>query len=243
MIMKIAILEDQEHDSNRLIKKIQEWSSLRQFEIETHLYRSGEEFFSKNTDNFSDFCIYFLDIQMGEMGGVEVAKRLRMNGYTDTIIFLTAFREYVFAGYEVHALNYLLKPVQDDPLFLCLDEIANNMTGNSYLFRNKQDIIRIPYKDILSFSSCLHYVDILTVDETYQQYSTLNSIIEHLPKEFIRIHKSCIVNISHIRMIKKNVIVLSNRMTATIGRSYIKSVIESFTEYSTRFDKKGDFTC
>ncbi len=241
MKMKIAILEDQEKEAKHLLKELKDWSNLRHFDIETYIYRSGEEFFSKDENLSEPFSLFFLDIQMGEMNGLEVARKLRTNGFQEDIIFLTAFREYVFAGYEVHALNYLLKPVQTEPLFLCLDEIANKLMGNSYLYRDKQKIIRIPYKDILSFSSSLHYVDILTVGECYQQYSSLNSIIEHLPSEFIRIHKSCIVNLAHIRKISKNVIVLSNRMTATIGRSYMKNVIDAFTNYSTRFNGKGDF--
>ena len=173
---------------------------------------------------------------MHEMSGLDVAKKLRKEGYQGPIIFLTAFREYVFHGYEVHAMNYLLKPVKQETLFLCLDEIAKDLSGNSYLYRNKQDIIRIPYRDILSFSSSLHYVDILTVSEHFCQYATLNNIIEYLPQEFIRTHKSCIVNMAHIYKISGSTIVLSNHMTTQIGRSYLKSVASAFTAYSTRFD-------
>ena len=82
-------------------------------------YCSGEEFFSQNnTDTYKRFSVFFLDIQMKEMSGLDVAKKLRKEGYTGPIIFLTAFREYVFHGYEVHALNYLLKPVKEEPLFV-----------------------------------------------------------------------------------------------------------------------------
>ena len=173
---------------------------------------------------------------MKGMTGLDVAKKLREEGYQGSVIFLTAFREYVFHGYEVHAMNYLLKPVKEYPLFLCLDEIAKDLYGSSYLYRNKQEIIRIPYKDILSFSSSMHYVDILTVSEHFCQYTTLNSIIEYLPQEFIRTHKSCIVNMAHIYKISGSTIVLSNHMTTRIGRSYMKSVVAAFTAYSTRFD-------
>ena len=166
-----------------------------------------------------------------------LAKRLRKEGYIGPIIFLTAFREYVFHGYEVHALNYLLKPVKEEPLFLCPNEIANDISKSSYLYRNKQDIISIPYKEIITFSSSLHYIDILTVSDHYCQYATLNNIIEYLPQEFIRIHKSCIVNMAHIYKVTGSTIVLSNHMTTQIGRSYMKSVIAAFTAYSMRFDK------
>lgn len=179
---------------------------------------------------------------MGQMNGIEVAKRLRESGYHGIIVFLTAFREYVFRGYEVRALNYLLKPVKENTLFLCLDEIAKELSNNTYIYRNKQEIVSIPYTDILTFSSRLHYVDILTVDgKCYEQMSTLNKIIVHLPSEFIRTHRSYIVNMAHIYRITSGTIELSNHLTTQIARSYSKDVISAFAKYTTRFDTSGDF--
>lgn len=238
MKLTISILEDQPTEAEYLKSLLHKWSSQENCELEITEYCSGEEFFTQNNaDTYKRFSVFFLDIQMKEMSGLDVAKRLRKEGYTGPIIFLTAFREYVFHGYEVHALNYLLKPVKEDPLFLCLNEIANDISKSSYLYRNKQDIISIPYKEIITFSSSLHYIDILTVSDHYCQYATLNNIIEYLPQEFIRIHKSCIVNMAHIYKVTGSTIVLSNRMTTQIGRSYMKSVIAGFTAYSMRFDK------
>lgn len=237
MKLMISILEDQPTEANALKSLLKKWETQTNYELEIKEYRSGENFFETNdTADFPSFSVFFLDIQMPGLNGLDVAKKLRKEGYQGPIIFLTAFREYVFQGYEVRAMNYLLKPVKEKPLFLCLNEIAKNLAGNSYLYRSKQDIISIPYKDILSFSSSLHYVDILTVSDHFCQYTTLNHILEYLPMEFIRIHKSCIVNMAHICKISGTTVVLSNRMTTQIGRSYMKSVIAAFTAYSTRFD-------
>lgn len=241
MKLKISIIEDQKQEAEHLKSILHKWRLQSNYEIKTLEYSSGEDFFEENNkDMYKTFSVFFLDIQLKAMSGLDVAKRLRKEGYQGSLIFLTAFREYVFHGYEVHAMNYLLKPVKEKQLFLCLDEIAQNLSGSSYLYRNKQNIISIPYKDILSFSSSLHYIDIVTVSDHFCQYATLNSIIEHLPKEFIRTHKSCIVNMSHIYKISGSTIVLSNHMTTQIGRSYIKSVINAFTTYSTRFDVDFD---
>jgi DNA-binding LytR/AlgR family response regulator len=237
MKLTISILEDQTAEAEHLKSILNKWSLQTNCELTISEYFSGEDFFEENDiTSYQTFSVFFLDIQLKKMNGLDVAKKLRKEGYQGAIIFLTAFREYVFCGYEVHAMNYLLKPVKEEPLFLCLDEIAKNLSSSSYLYRYKQDIISIPYKDILSFSSSLHYIDILTVSEHFCQYATLNNILAYLPQEFIRIHKSCIVNMAHIYKISGATIVLSNHMTAQIGRSYTKSVIASFTAYSTRFD-------
>lgn len=179
---------------------------------------------------------------MGEINGIEVAKRLRALGYKGIIVFLTAFREYVFRGYEVRAMNYLLKPVKENTLFLCLDEIVKELSDHAYIYRNKKEIVSIPYADILTFSSRLHYVDILTANgQCYEQMSTLNKIINHLPNEFVRTHRSYIVNMAHIRRITSGTIELSNRLTIQIARSYSKEVISAFARYTTRFDSSGEF--
>lgn len=235
--MKIIILEDLAPETAFLKRQLEDWSEINKIDVEIESFTSGEEFFRKKTTITSSICtVFFLDIQMGKMSGIDVAKRLRLEGYNGPIIFLTAFREYVFEGYDVHAMNYLLKPVQREPLFLCLDEIATNLSGNAYLYRNKHDIIRLPYNEILTFTASMHYVDILTVSGVYSQYSNLNQIIAHLPKEFIRIHRSCIVNMAHIQQISGSTITLSNRMTAEIGKTYLKSVTQAFISYSTRFE-------
>lgn len=234
MKMNITILEDQPLETERLKTQLQTWSTQNNFPIEIKAYSSGETYLEQRNclDEFPN--VFFLDIQMGKLSGIDIAKKLRKEGYRGYIIFLTAFREYVFHGYEVHALNYLLKPIKPEPLRLCLEEIAKDLTGSSYLYRTKQEIIRIPYRDILCFSSSLHYVDILTVSGNYCQYSTLNSIIEHLPQEFIRTHRSYIVNMAHIYKISGNSISLSNNMTVQISRSYAKDVLNAFSDYSSR---------
>lgn len=242
MKMKITILEDAMPEAERLKNGIIKYGQKYDWDIEIEEYKSGEEYFSDNPNSHSiQASAFFLDIQMGEMNGIDVAKRLRASGYKGMIVFLTAFREYVFRGYEVRALNYLLKPVKENTLFLCLNEIAKELSDNTYIYRNKQEIVSIPYMDILTFSSRLHYVDILTVNgKCYEQMSTLNKVIVHLPSEFIRTHRSYIVNMAHIYRITSGTIELSNHMTIHISRSYSKDVIRSFAKYTTRFDISGE---
>lgn len=235
--MKIIILEDQLFETEQLKNVIREWEVQNNFKVTLSEYSSGESFFSSvSSDLYNNFSVYILDIQMKEIDGIEVAKRLRKEGCTRPILFITAFREYVFHGYDVRAMHYLLKPVEKESLFLCLDEIAANLKGSFYLYHNKGEIIHIPYKEIVTFSGNRHYVDILTTKNSFCQHTTLNNIMTFLPGEFIRVHRSCIVNMAHIYKISQNTITLSNRMTTSIGRSYLKDVLLSFTTYSTRFD-------
>lgn len=236
MKLVITILEDTITEQAHLSAVLDCWSLDRRFEIEKRFFNSGENFLNSANLSSEDSDLFILDIQMKEISGIDIAKKLRKFGYSGYILFLTAFREYVFHGYEVHALNFLLKPIDKNTLYLCLDEIANNLMGHSYLYRNKQETINIPYKNILCFSSCLHNINILTVNGLLLQYASLNSVIDYLPREFIRVHKSHIVNLAHMYKICGKTITLSNQMTVQIGPSYTKQVYTDFATYSSRFD-------
>lgn len=238
MKINITILEDSATDAETLKNHIKEYEHLHNCDITIDEYRSGEDFFMQNPDlQAIDTSAFFLDIQMGKITGLDVAKKLRLEGYKGIIIFLTAFKEYVFHGYNVRALNYLIKPVAVKSVFLCLDEIEKKQRSNAYIYSSKKEIVQIPYSEIISFSSRLHYVDILTTSgKCYEQISSLANVLKNLPNEFVQTHRSYIVNMAHIYKITGGNIVLSNHMTTQISRSYYKDVIQAFTKYTSRFD-------
>lgn len=234
MNISIVIIEDYEQEAQHLITELSTWSEKKQVNTSISTYTSGEEYFSKTCVHTA--AIYFLDIQLSGMNGVNIAKRLRNEGFHGEIIFLTSFKEYILDGYQVHALNYLLKPIKQATLFPCMDEVLTKFIGNNYIFRGKNEIIQIPYHKIMACSSSLHYVDILTESGTFTQHTTLSHVLSHLPKEFIQTHRSYIVNMTHIYKIIGNTIILSNGLKVQIGRKYLNDVRTAFLEYSARFD-------
>ncbi len=234
MTIDITIIENEPEEAKHLQDALNIWSIENEFSIAIATYMSGEDYFASNSVHTSD--LFFLDIQLSGINGMDIAKKLRDSEYTGEIIFLTSFREYVFDGYQVHALNYLLKPPAIPLLYSCLNEVVESLKSNYYVFRYKQEIIQIKYKDILCLSSFLHSIDIITREEHFIQYASLNAILNCLPKQFVRVHRSYIVNMMHIHKISRNTITLSNRTTVPIGRQYLNNVRTTFMEYATRFD-------
>lgn len=129
--MKITItsLESNPVDSQKLKDCLNIWGQNNNYDIELKTYVSGEEYFKMRNTLHENSHIVFLDIKMKGINGIEVAKKLRSEGYGGFIIFLTATSEYVFHGYEVHALSYMLKPLKEDVLFFSLDEVAKPLLG------------------------------------------------------------------------------------------------------------------
>ena len=186
---RIVVIEDQSAELEKLSSALLLWKQQSTIAYSMEAFSSGELYLEQeNTEDFPD--LFFLDIQLPGMDGLAVARHLREVGYRGYIIFLTAFREYVFEGYNVHAFQFLLKPVNPDALCTCMNEIIKELSEASYIFQDKQNTIQIPYREILTFSSRLHYVDILTADNLFCQYTTLGKIMDDLPDYFIRCHRS-----------------------------------------------------
>lgn len=149
--MKIVILEDNRIEYERIKQSLEEWVENYDIELSLLHFENAESFFNDPKNYSPNIDLFLLDIEMGNMNGIEAAKRLRLLDYKGDIIFLTAFKDFVFEGYNVHAFNYLLKPLNNDIFFRCLSEIEKKRHSNCYIYRNKQQItVSIPYHEIIS---------------------------------------------------------------------------------------------
>ena len=134
MNFNITIIEDNPQEKERLLKALHIWEETNKLPLHIHDYANGEAYLEEH-DTDEDH-LYILDIQLSGMTGIDVAKKMRARGFDGAILFLTAFREYVFDGYDVRAMHYLLKPVVQEALDKCLDDILQQLKGNYFIFRN-----------------------------------------------------------------------------------------------------------
>lgn len=164
---------------------------------------------------------------------MDIAKQLRKDGFCGNIIFLTAFSEYVFDGYHVQALDYLLKPISQNKLEQCMNPILRNMQGSYHVYKTKTETIKIPYNKILAFTSFRHYVDIITQPNDnqvfFRQKITLKNLQNQLPKEFVRCHRTVIVNMNKVMRLTNKDITLSDNSIYPVSESYLEHVREVFS--------------
>lgn len=236
MKMNIISIEDSPQDALLLKDTLNSWAAAKDVELSYSFYSSGEEYFSMKNPEYPD--IFFLDIQLAKADGLEVARHLRAEGYTGHIIFLTSYKEYVYHGYDVRALNYFIKPVTTEKLTPVMNEVRKQMAGDAFFFREGNRMFQIPFRNILAFHSRLHYVDILTLPPSPEIYcisSPLNALLKYLPEDFIQCHRSYIVNRSRISRLAGNQLTLMDGTVITIGRKYLEAVRRSFCEYTAIF--------
>lgn len=116
MKYKIAICDDSEIDRQYVLNLVQSWADKEKHELNIETFSSAENFLFYYAEQ-KDFDILLLDIEMGQMDGVSMAKQLRKENDTVQIVFITGYSDYIAEGYDVAALHYLMKPVKEEKLF------------------------------------------------------------------------------------------------------------------------------
>lgn len=128
MLYKIAICDDEQSQIEHLKSIVTEWSHTACLPCEILTFPSAEAFlFAYESDKTYD--ILLLDIEMNDISGVELAKRLRHDNRRAEIIFITSHFEFVSEGYEVDALHYLMKPVAREKLTQVLTKAAERLSA------------------------------------------------------------------------------------------------------------------
>ncbi len=192
--------------------------------------RSAAE--AMNVMNSVDVQLLFIDINMPEISGMEFAKSLTNKPY---IVFTTAYSEYAVEGFQVEAVDYLLKPISFSNFLKAVNKVKNRieLTSNNqkesvttkanHLFvKSDYKLIRIELTDIKYIESQHEYIKIHLLNSSpITTLLSLKSIEELLPPEkFMRVHRSFIVNLSKISVIERNRIVYDGNVYIPVSKQY-----------------------
>jgi DNA-binding LytR/AlgR family response regulator len=159
--------------------------------------------------------LLFLDIQMPKITGIDFFKTLTN---PPPVIFTTAYPQYALQGFEVNALDYLVKPVSFDRFYKAAlkakdflgqkqnDKAGIQDAGSTYFFiKADNSLVKIMYADVLFVEALQNYVTIYTTAKKYISYLTFKSVEEYLPVDaFIKVHKSFIIAANRVDSIDGN---------------------------------------
>jgi DNA-binding LytR/AlgR family response regulator len=230
MIFKIVLIEDSINDQNAAKACFEEWSKKTSVPIQLLCYGSASEFFDHKKD--WEGCVgIFLDIDLPSVSGIEIAQKLRADGVATDFIFLTSFKEYVFEGYSVSAIDILLKPLNELTLNKCMQRLLARYQSGLYTFRQGNDIVQIPYSDILYFSSAQHYTEIVTCTQVLRQRKSISEILTTLPEQFIQIHRTIIINLHKVYSISRTTVIMSNKQQLPVSKTYVGYLNDEFAKY------------
>ncbi|WP_195938562.1 LytR/AlgR family response regulator transcription factor [Romboutsia sp. 1001713B170131_170501_G6] len=227
-MIKIAICEDEKEQQGLLKTYIDQIFEGLALKYKLEVFNSGEallESYQKDTD------VLLLDIQMGQINGMDTARKIRTLDDKVEIIFITSLIEYALEGYEVRAYRYLIKPVKYESLkeniINCIKEVD---IKNKYIIVKEQgnqiklDINEITYVEVQKETIIIH-----TLNEVYKTKGTMNNIEKEIDcSRFFRCHKSFLVNLEHVKSIKQYVAILENSEEVPVSRYRFKETKDKF---------------
>jgi DNA-binding LytR/AlgR family response regulator len=170
---------------------------------------------------------------MGGQNGVELAKEIRKSNNKLVIIFITGFTDYMPYGYDVSALHYLVKPVNEEKLFEVLDKAVGNLGKNIETLavkENRKDIL-IPLGDIIYIESSLNFIVIHTIKEQYKVKMSLAEIESKLGSSFFKCTRSFIVGLRYVHIVTKKEIILGNGVIVPLGRGLYQDINDALIKY------------
>ena len=235
-MIKFAICEDEIIQAEINQDYIKRWADKNNIEYKIDIFESAEKFlFSWQYEEVYDVII--LDIRMKSMSGMELARNIRLKDSDVIIIFISGIDDYVFDGYNVAAFNYLLKPINDEKIFNVLDRVKEKLekdkNAKQFLLLSKgKNIFKIDYDDIFYIIAFDHYIDIRSKNEIYTFNRKISQLEELLPKEnFVRCHRSYIVNIKYVKNINKNSLLLEDDVKIPISKTRMDNTYNTFINY------------
>ena len=235
-MIKLTLCEDEHTTREQLTRLVREWAALHSYEIHISAYESAETFlFAYEDDHGMD--ILLLDIQMKEMDGLALARKLRADAHRAQIIFITGYGDYMALGYDVDALHYLMKPVEANKLFAVLDKAAARIQQDekAVIIQTATGQVRIKTTDIRFIESFAHYAHIyLTNGQKWESRAKISDLVNLLGPDFVRCHRSYMVNLRHITQINKTDVLLDDTTGLPLSRRLYPEVNQAFIKYHTK---------
>ncbi len=233
--------DDDSEQSAYVRRLLTRWSSDKPFAIHINEYESAEGFMFDYPDN--PCSLLLLDIEMRGMSGMELAKKLRAKGDMLPIIFITGYADYISDGYDVEALHYLMKPLNEEKLFAVLDKYISRhfVKSEEILVACPDGSVHIPVDSIVYIEAFGRKTQVNLSDKTALECNMNIGQFEKL-NGFIHCHRSYIVNLRYVRSIGKSAALLDTGEEIPLSRRLYNEVNKRFIEFYTGDDQNDNKT-
>lgn len=233
-MFRIAICEDEKVILDFETSLVREWATGAGCPLELDNYISAEQFIFESEDK-APYNVLIFDIQMKNMNGMELAKKLRARGCDSTIIFITGVPDYAIEGYEVGAVRYILKPVKPEVLNGLLDAAyaeCEKKVESYFVLGQGADVERIPFEKIIYVEARGHYVFLKGADferEWKASFSETAAAFEG--RSFFCLRRGLLVNLAHVLRITRTDCVLDGGESLPVARGVYKELNEAFIDF------------
>lgn len=231
--MKIAICDDERSEQQLLCKYVKEWAAGKGQRAELRCFDSAESFLFSWEDE-KDYGVLILDIEMGSMSGMELARKIRERDSDIPILFVTGYAEYMQFGYDVKALHYLMKPMDKEKFFSVLDRLPpGQKEAEKILFQMDQGNVCLPPGEIWYVEADGHRCALHTQDAVMLLKEGISSIEKRLKghDSIVKCHRSYLVNLQHVSVVLKEELVLDDQRRVPLSRNLRKMAHDAFIRF------------
>jgi len=235
--MQIAICDDEPVILNEVMFMIVDIIAKLGYEGKSWIFNSGVELLEKIEKQKFFYDIYILDINMHDINGIEVAKRIRDIDKNAIIVFLTSYQEWMPEAFDVQAFNYILKPIERKKIEVIFKKCFDYLDDRKilYYFKQGNKLFSIPYKDIYYFESEKRRIKIVTATSNYYYYDTISNVQKSTGEElFTRTHTSYLINMDYIRKFDGKCVQLENALEVPVSKKYVEPFNNNFMQYLKR---------
>ena len=231
--MRIALCDDSSADRALIRNILESYAGTRDYEFLYDEYDTGHEIVCKlKNGKFPD--IILLDINMDDMDGLETSSRIRQILPEIPIILVTAYLSFALDGYKVKANRFLVKDDLAITLPDCMDDMIEELSEKQreLTFDFIEGMRRLRLDDITYIESLGHTAIYHCMGNTYRQNRSLGDIENALyPYDFIRVHKSYIVNLRYIAKISNYSLTMQDGTIVSVPRSHYSEVKSAYATY------------
>lgn len=230
--MRVAVCDDDEKFLEEFKAVFEEKMNSLEVETEFTVYNDGKKLVEVCEQQKMD--VLFLDIDMPNIDGFEIAELIREKDPHCMIVFCSNHSDLVFESFKYEPFAFLCKLNYQEKLLEVLKRIYDkwNSRKKEFTCQIKGECLRLKQSDIMYIDTTNHKVFIHTIDKIHEFREKLSSMEEKLDlREFVKINSGCIVNLGHIYKIHENLITLKNEEILTISRSNKKKVKDKFFDF------------
>ena len=236
-MFRIAICDDVKSICNEIKNIILEDKELQNEKIKIDIFNNGETLIEELREN-TQYDLIFLDIELGEINGVEVGHIIRddMEDYTTKIVYISGKNSYDRQLFDVQPMKFISKPIEEEKVIkaVLLAIKMFDKENKAFEFKNFKSTVKVLYSEIIYFESDKREIKIVCVKETYRFYGKMEEIKKHLPEFFIQPHRSYIVNYEQIKHFKPDELIVFTDDRIPISQSKRREIKEIQIKYEKK---------
>lgn len=211
-MLRTAIVEDEDAAARDLEECLKRYCETRGISCSTERFRDGKTFLEQYSPRYD---LIFMDIRMPKVDGMAAAQRLRELDRVTALVFVTSMVQYAVKGYEVEALDFIVKPVRYSSFEMKMRRILQAVD----LKKGREVLLNVGGTVRVLTSSSIYYVEVMDHDLTYHTSQgdvtvrgKLSAVEQQLPKEvFFRCSTSYLINLQHVRQLTGDTVLVGDR--------------------------------